>query len=212
VKKILRAFTAFAAVFTLIALSGPAHAGTTETDAELAAEWQYAWDTYKFYDRTPPAPDSGRSQRTASISIVINAPAWRVFDVYSNFNNHIGRNPFLTRVVTHKDWCWGNARYINLTAIEQVPYDGTIVDLKTHAQQRLYRSKLYYEVDSWSAPGVETHQKIVFKALSKGKTEVTEHLTFEADNSLIDFTVTNGVAAHQQIQTALKQAIESGEL
>lgn len=211
-KKILRAFTAFAAVFTLIALSGPAHAGTTETDAELAAEWQYAWDTYKFYDRTPPAPDSGRSQRTATISIVIDAPFRHVFDAYSNFSNHIGRNPFLTRVVTHKDWRKGSLRHINLTAVEEVPYEGTIVTLNTHAQQRLHRSKRYYEVDSWSAPGVVTHQKIVFKPLSKRQTKVTEHLTFEADNSLIDFTVTNGVAAHQQIQTALKQAIESGEL
>jgi hypothetical protein len=41
---------------------------------------------------------------------------------------------------------------------------------------------------------------------------VTEHLTFEANVLLIDFTVTNGVSSHQQTQVALKEAIESGRL
>jgi len=207
----------FAAAFILATLAAPANAdttpgGTSESDAELAQEWQTAYDTYHFTDNTPPAPGSGRSQVTNSISVVINAPASTTFCKYSDFNNHIGMNPFLKRVVTHKEWRAGATTYRNLTAIEEIPYEGTTVVSKTHAQQRLHPNKLYYETDSWSEPNVVTHQKITFTALPGGKTKVTENLTFEADDSLIDFVAANGTASHQQLQQALKQAIESGEL
>ncbi|GLX01415.1 SRPBCC family protein [Microtetraspora sp. NBRC 16547] len=202
----------FAALFFLAAFSGPAHADSTESDAQIAAEWQTAWDTYKFSDTKPPAAGSGRSRVTTSISIDITAPAKQVFTSYSNINNHMGGNPFLKRVVTHKDWRRGDTRYINLTAIEDIPYEGTIVTSKTHAQQRLHKEDLYYETDTWSLPNVVTHQKIVFTKLSGGKTRVTERLTFDADDSMIDFVVTNGVASHQQNQAYLKQAIESGAI
>ncbi|GAA5066075.1 hypothetical protein HNP84_001211 [Thermocatellispora tengchongensis] len=219
---ILRLFVAplFAAALAVTALAAPVGAQTatdtamdtaTDTDPQLAAEWQHAWDTHKFYDTTPPAPGSGRSRVQTSISITIDAHPQRVFAVYSNLENHIGRAAFLTRVVTHKDWCEGDTRYINLTAIEEIPYEGQIVVSNTHAQQRIHRDELYYETDTWSLPGVVTHQKIVFTKV-KGGTKVTEHLTFDADDSLIDFVVTNGVASHQQTQAALKQAIESGRL
>ncbi|MEV0971267.1 hypothetical protein [Microtetraspora glauca] len=210
-KQLLRvvAVQVFAATLVLTAVSGPARAETTDTDAAIALEWQTAWDTHKFYDTTPPAPGSGRSRATRSISIDIDAPAKRVFTAYSNINNHIGKNPFLKRVVTHKDWCRGDTRYINLTAIEEIPYEGTVVVSKTHAQQRLHEDDLYYETDTWSLPDVVTHQKIVFTRLNGGKTRVTELLTFDADATLIDFVATNGVASHQQTQAALKQAIES---
>ncbi|MEU6415457.1 hypothetical protein [Microbispora sp. NPDC046933] len=217
-RKILRVVAApmFAAAFVLAALSAPANADTTadttESDAEIAQEWQTVWDTYHFTDTTPPAPGSGRSRVTNSISVDINAPAAPVFGKYSDFNNHIGKNPFLKRVVTHKQWCADDTTYRNLTAIEEIPYEGAIVVSKTHAQQRLHPEKLYYETDSWSQPNVVTHQKIVFTRLPGGKTRVTENLTFEADSSLIDFVATNGTASHQQLQAALKQAIESGEL
>ncbi|WP_432869481.1 hypothetical protein [Microbispora rosea] len=213
-RKILRVATAqmFAAAFVLAALSAPANADTTESDADIAAEWQTAWDTYHFTDTTPPAPDSGRSQVTNSISVEIDSPMPLTFYKYSDFNNHIGKNPFLKRVVTHKEWRDASATYRNLTAIEEIPYEGTIVVSKTHAQQRLHPTGFYYETDSWSQPNVVTHQKIDFTALPGGKTLVTENLTFEADSSLIDFVATNGTASHQQLQEALKQAIESGEL
>lgn len=210
-KKLLRALAVpmFAVTLVLAAFSGPVHA---ETDTQLAAEWQEAWDTHKFYETTPPAPGSGRSRVTTSISVDIDAPAAHVFPAYSNFENHIGRAAFLKRVVTHKDWFQTATRYINLTAIEEIPYQGAIVVSKVHAQQRRHPIELYYETDSWSEPGVVTHQKIVFKRLAGGKTRVTEQLTFEADDALIDFVITNGVASHQQTQTALKEAIESGAL
>lgn len=204
----------FAAAFVLTALSAPASADTAESDAEIAQEWQTAYDTYHFTDDTPPAPGSGRSRATTSISVDINAAAVPVFSKYSDFNNHLGMNPFLKRVVTHKQWSTedDDVTYRNLTAIEEIPYEGTTVVSKTHAQQRLHKEDLYYETDSWSIPNVVTHQKIVFTRLSGTKTRVTENLTFEADSSLIDFVAANGTAAHQQLQTALKQAIESGQL
>ncbi|MFF5210191.1 hypothetical protein [Streptosporangium sp. NPDC000396] len=214
-KKLFRLLSAqlFAAAFLLTAFSGAARADTSQSDVELAAEWQATWDTYKFYDSAPPPlPGSGLSREKAEISIEIDAPVGRVFPAYSNINNHIGMHSFLKRVVTHKDWSQDGKRYINFTAIEEIPYQGTIVTLKTHAQQRIDLAGLKYETDTWSMPGVVTHQKIVFADLGGGKTEVTEHLTFDADNSLIDFAVANGVASHEATQAALKQAIESGQL
>jgi hypothetical protein len=213
--KLLRLLAAqlFAAVFVLTALSAPAHADTPESDAQIALEWQDAWDTYRFADSTPPPlPGSGRSRAKSSISITIDAPVKHVFSLYSNINNHVGMHSFLKRVVTHKDWTKGRTRTIDFTAIEEIPYEGAIVISKTHAQQRINRDKLYYETDTWSLPNVVTHQKIVFEKRPGGKTEVTELLTFEADTSLIDFVVENGTASHEVNQAALKQAIESGEL
>jgi uncharacterized membrane protein len=215
VKKLLRLLAApfVAATVIVTALSVPASADTVETDAEIAAQWQTAWDTYKFYDVSPPPlPESGRSRAKSSISVEIDAPINHVFAAYSNINNHIGRAAFLKRVVTHNDFSEGNLRYINFTAIEEVPFQGTVVTLKTHAQQRINYDGLYYETDTWSEPNVVTHQKIIFEKLADDKTEVTERLTFDADTSLIDFVVANGVASHQQTQAALKQAIESGQL
>ncbi|MEV4183514.1 SRPBCC family protein [Streptosporangium canum] len=214
-KKLLRllATPLFAAALVLTAFSGPARADVPESDAELAVEWQAAWDTYRFYDSTPPPlPGSGRSRDKARISIEIDAPVEHVFAAYSDINHHIGMHSFLKRVVTHGDRSQGGTRTIDFTAIEEIPYQGTIVTSKTHAQQRIDHAGLRYETDTWSLPGVVTHQKILFKELDNGKTEVTEHLTFDADTSLIDFVVTNGVASHEQTQAALKQAIESGEL
>ncbi|GAA2897537.1 hypothetical protein GCM10010517_62590 [Streptosporangium fragile] len=215
-KKLLRVLAAqlFAAALVLTAFSGPARADdTSPSDAELALEWQNTWDTYKFYEfAPPPLPESGRSRDKRSISIEIDAPVDHVFPAYSNINNHIGLHPFLKRVATHRDWCQGDTRYINFTAVEEIPYQGTIVTSNTHAQQRINRAGLYYETDTWSLPNVVTHQKIIFEAVAGGKTKVTEHLTFDADTSLIDFVVTNGVASHEQTQAILKQAIESGQL
>ncbi len=213
-RKLLRVFAVqmFAAAFVLSAVAGPAHADPLPTDPVLAAEWQDAWDTHHFTVNVPPAPGSGMSRASQSISIVINAPAQQVFDKYSDFRNHIGRAAFLTRLAYHKDVTKKGVRYLNLTAIEDVPFEGQIVSLHTHAQQRLHRSKLYYKTDSWSAPGIFTHQKIVFKKLTPTKTEVTEHLTFDAPDELIDVAVTSGTASHQQTQAGLKQAIESGEI
>jgi len=212
--KLLRVLAAqlVAVVAVLATFAAPAHADEPPTDAELAQQWQEAWDTHKFYLNIPPAPGSGKSRATQSISIDINAPIGHVFDVYSDFNHHIGRAAFLKRVVTHKTWKKGGVRYNNLTALEEVPFEGQLVLLATHTQQRIHKAKYFYETDTYSDPGVITHQKIVFQKLGPNKTRVTEHLTFDADSTLIDFVAANGVASHQQTQAALKQAIENGEL
>ncbi|WP_248963608.1 hypothetical protein [Sphaerisporangium perillae] len=214
-KQLVRFLTAqlLAAALLLTAFPGPARADTPETDAQLAAEWQAAWDFYRFYEvATAPLPYTGRSRAERDISIEINAPIEHVFEVYSNFANHIGRHSFLKRIVTHKDWTEAGTRYLNFTAIEEIPVAGVPVTSKTHGQQRIHPDGFYYETDSWSLPNIVTHQKIVFEDLGNGRTRVTEHLLFEAGILLIDFTVENGVAAHQETQAGLKEAIESGEL
>ncbi|MFG3437531.1 hypothetical protein ACGF0J_09830 [Nonomuraea sp. NPDC047897] len=224
-KHFLRLVTAplFAGALLVSGTAGPATANTTaadttanttvdttETDAELAAEWQTAWDTHAFYDTTPPAPGSGRSRATTEISIEIDRPVGQVFSAYSNLDNHIGVNPFLKRVATHADSRRHGTRYVNLTAIEEIPYQGTTVTNKVHAQQRLHTAGFFYETDTWSEPDVVTHQMITFKQVGDGRTLVTEKLTFDADTALIDFVAANGTASHQQTQAGLKQAIEQG--
>ncbi|WP_308169944.1 SRPBCC family protein [Acrocarpospora catenulata] len=182
-----------------------------ESDAELARQWQYAWNCYKFGQVADPLP-VGRARKSQSISIVINAPRAGVFKAYSDFENHIGANPFLERVVTHSDKTKHGVRTKNLTAIEVIPIEPDPITLTTHAQQRLDLSNYFYEVDSWSTGNIVTHQKIVFESLGGSVTRVTEHLTFETTLELIDFTLSQGVLAHQGIQQGLKQRIESGAL
>ncbi|GAA5057702.1 hypothetical protein HNP84_000543 [Thermocatellispora tengchongensis] len=202
--------SALTLVFT--AFSAPARA-ESDDDAALALAWQVAWDTYRFYEWvTEPLPWDGRSRVSRDISIDIDAPVQRVFDAYSDVNNHIGMHSFLKRIVTHKDWTEGATRYVNFTAIEDIPVAGVPVTSRTHAQQRIHRDELYYETDTWTLPNVVTHQRIVFQDLGGGRTRVTEHLTFEASVLLIDFTVTNGVASHQATQAGLKAAIENGDI
>ncbi|MGJ6966009.1 hypothetical protein ACSDR0_29285 [Streptosporangium sp. G11] len=201
-----------AAVLVLTAFSGPARADTPEGDAQLAAEWQTAWDTHEFYKDVPPLPGSGRSRAQDCISITIDAPIQQVFSAYSNINNHLGMHSFLKRVVTHDAWTKFGKRNVNFTAVEEIPYEGSIVVSNTHAQQRIDLDEFYYETDTWSVPNVVTHQKIVFKKLSNSKTQVTEYLTFDADTTLIDFVVAGGVSSHEATQAGLKQAIENGNL
>ncbi|MGC5010193.1 SRPBCC family protein [Streptosporangium sp. DT93] len=194
----------------LTVLPAPAQAAT---DPLVAARWQAAWNTYRFYEfLTAPLPITGRSRVERDISIEINAPVEHVFDAYSDFENHLGIHPFLRQVITHRDRTENGVRLVDLTAVEDVPIAGLPVSSETHAQQRLHRDELFYETDSWTLPNVVTHQRISFEDLGQGRTRVTEHLVFEASILLIDFTVTNGVSSHQQTQAGLKEAIESGEL
>jgi hypothetical protein len=213
VSRVLRLLTAplFAAALLLTVVSTPARA---DTDPVLAAQWQIAWDTYHFYEHlTAPLPVNGRTAQTRDLSIDINAPIDHVFAAYSDINHHLGIHPFLKRVATHADYVQDGIRYVNFTAVEQIPVvDGVPVTANTHAQQRLHVADHFYETDTWTLPNVVTHQRIDFTDLGGGSTRVTEHLTFEANILLIDFTVSNGVSSHQVTQAGLKAAIESGRL
>ncbi|WP_062431827.1 hypothetical protein [Herbidospora daliensis] len=196
------------AVSLVLSVFGAPARATTDP---LAQEWLTTWNTYKFTQVADPLP-AGRSRASQSISIVINAPRAQVFAAYSNFNNHIGANPVLERVVTHSDNTRLGKRYKNLTAIEVIPMEPAPLTLNTHARQVLDLNEFYYTVDSWSTGYIVTHQKITFERVGLYKTKVTENLTFETPSELIDLALTSGVQAHQGIQTVLKQRIESGAL
>ncbi len=192
-----------------------AHAQTldTVTDAELAVEWQVAWTTYHF-DQTlkQRSPLALCCSVTRTLSIEIDAPIDHVFAVYSDIDNHVGRHSFLRRVVTHAEYESDGVHVRNFTALEDVPIAGVPVELHTHAQQRIHEDGYFYESDSFDLPDVVTHQLVVFEDLGDGRTRVTERLVFETNALLIDFTVTNGVEAHEATMAGLKEAIESGEL
>jgi hypothetical protein len=205
---------AFLAAFT----SSPPRAHADDvlqqlTDAELAVEWQAAWTTYRFTQTLRKRlPFALCCSVTRTISIEIDAPIDHVFSVYSDIDNHVGRHSFLKRVVTHQEYERDGVHVRNFTALEDVPLGGVPVELHTHAQQRIHEDGYFYESDSFDLPDVVTHQLVVFEDLGDGRTRVTERLTFETNPLLIDFTVDNGVEAHEATMQGLKEAIESGEL
>ncbi|WP_459801306.1 SRPBCC family protein [Herbidospora sp. RD11066] len=192
----------------LLSVFGAPARATTDP---LAQEWLDTWNTYKFTQVANPLP-AGRSRASQSISITINAPRAEVFAKYSNFNNHIGANPVLQQVITHSDNTALGRRAKNLTAIEVIPASPAPITLNTHARQVLHLADFFYTVDSWSTGYIVTHQKITFEKVGPLKTKVTENLTFETPTELIDLALSSGVAAHQGIQSGLKQRIESGDL
>jgi hypothetical protein len=77
---------------------------------------------------------------------------------------------------------------------------------------RLAFDEFYYDADTYDAPGVITHQHLVFTAIGRAQTRVVEHLTFEAPAQYIDEEVQGGAYAHQLVQQGLKTEIEAGEL
>ncbi|MFC6085782.1 SRPBCC family protein [Sphaerisporangium aureirubrum] len=153
-----------------------------------------------------------RRRVTHELSFEVGAPLSRVFAAYSDVGNHLGKHSFLRRIITHRDWYEDDTRHVDFTAVERIPVAGVPVTSRTHARQRIHPAEFFYETDTRSAPGVVTHQKVVFLDLGDGRTGVTEHLTFEANSLLIGFAVTMGVAAHKETQAALKKALENGEL
>lgn len=211
-KLFLRIPLAFALAFALV--SGPARTVSAQSDEIVYATlWRAAWTTYRFFEiGTAPLPWTGRKRVERTISIDIAAPRQHVYDVYSDVNNHIGHHAFLQRVITHEDYVRDGVHVVNFTAIENVPIAGVPVPTPTYAHQELYDDAYFYDTDTWTAPNVVTHQRATFTDLGGGRTRITESLMFEADLLLIDFTVTNGVAAHQATMQSMKAAFESGEL
>jgi hypothetical protein len=204
-----------AALLVCFGSASSAEAQTLEdlTDAGLALEWQGALVAYHFTEtlRTR-APFAFCCSVQRTLSIEIDAPIDHVFAVYSDFDNHVGQHSFLKRVVTHEEYESDGVHVRNFTALEDVPLAGVPVELHTHAQQRVHEDAYFYESDSFDLPDVVTHQLVVFEDLGDGRTRVTERLTFETNLLLIDFTVANGVSAHEATMQGLKAAIESGAL
>ncbi|MEU6582182.1 hypothetical protein [Nocardia sp. NPDC046763] len=181
----------------------------TDTPNAYTAGWQTGWATYQAEQKSP---SSGTSSRTVDLPITINAPIAKVWTVYSNLRNDIGRHPFLQDIIVHRTCTDGVTETIDFTALENIPMGSVDYPAKTQAEQRLYPADHYYLTDSYDSPGIITHQKITFVDNGNGTTTVNEHLTFIANPLLINFTVDNGVSSHQAYQAALKRDIENGTL
>lgn len=181
----------------------------TETPNSYTAGWQTGWASYQAATKSP---SSGTSTRTADLPITINAPLAKVWTVYSNLRNDIGRHPFLKDIITHRTCSDGVTQTIDFTALENVPMGSVDYPAQTQAEQRLYPADHYYLTDSYDQPGVITHQKITFVDNGNGTTTVNEHLSFTANPVLIGFTADNGISSHQAYQAALKRDIENGTL
>jgi hypothetical protein len=174
----------------------------------LAAEWQAAYDTHHFTDDEPPGLFQRRVERTLSIDI--DAPLERVFPAYAEVDNHIGRHPFNRGQETHAESEADGVHVRNYTTIEEVPILFFSTTIHTHAQQSIYAADHAYTVDTWTSPDVFFHGVVQFQDLGGGRTRVSERVVFQTNLFLIDFTVKNGVASHEQGMQALKRDIEAG--
>ncbi|MGV9834803.1 hypothetical protein ACWDUL_11480 [Nocardia niigatensis] len=180
-----------------------------ESENSYKLEWQVSWSIYQAELRNP---DDGRAVTEVDLPITIDAPLDKVWDVYSDVRNGIGRHSFLKDIIVHRTCDDGDTRTTDFTALEDIPTGPVIFPGHTQAEQILHPGEHYYTSDSWDVPNVTTHQVITFADNGDGTTTVNEHLTFIADAALIDFTVSNGVAAHQATQEGVKRDIESGAL
>ncbi|MEC3951828.1 hypothetical protein VMT65_02155 [Nocardia sp. CDC153] len=184
----------------------------TDTPNSYTPGWQVGWAEYQAAMKSPSSGQSGFTTRTVDLPITINAPLAKVWTVYSNLRNDIGRHPFLQDIITHRTCNDGVVETIDFTALENVPMGSVDYPAKTQAEQRLYPADHYYLTDSYDQPDVITHQKITFTDNGNNTTTVNEHITFTADPALIGFTADNGTSSHRAYQAALKRDIENGTL
>ncbi|AYF77269.1 hypothetical protein D7D52_29470 [Nocardia yunnanensis] len=180
-----------------------------EYDNEYKLEWQASWAIYEAEQQNPA---DGRAVSYAELPVTIAAPLDKVWSVYTDVRNGIGRHSFLKDVIVHRVCDADGDRVTNFTALEDIPMGPVTFPGHTQAEQRLHPDEHYYTADSWDVPNVTTHQLITFTDNGDGTTTVDEQLTFVADQALIDFTATNGVAAHWASQQAVKEDIENGTL
>lgn len=184
-----------------------AHAQANATPEEVSL-WDSSWSAYQALIAIPPA-ERGYATASRELSVVIDEDLDKVFDIYSNVLHAKGLHPFLTTIsfVRH------TPTSLDFIAYENIPLpDGTIFPGVTIAQQRFDRTHHFYDVDTYDAPGILTHQHITFARISPRQTMVTEHLSFEAPPEFIETTVQGGMLAHQLVQLGLKQQIEAGML
>lgn len=167
--------------------------------------WDAAWAAYQALQATP-IEVRGDVRVTQEISIDIQAPRPHVFDVYANVHHAQGLHPFLVGIVPIR--CRRAPATFDFTALENVPFNGTTLQLLTVSRQTFDRPRSY-TADTFDFPGIVTHQRVRFDPLPGGGTRVTEQLTFEAPPVFIDVTVQGGVFAHTLVQQGLKTAIEA---
>jgi hypothetical protein len=172
------------------------------------ATWDTNWAAYQALEAIP-LPARGYVTTSQDLTIVINAKAKDVFDIYSNVYNALGLHPFLTGITPIRH----TSNSLDFIAYENIPLpDGTVFPGVTIAQQRFNREHLYYDADTYDYPGIVTHQHITFTKIGKNQTQVTEHLTFEATPDFIGLAAQGGIYAHYVVQQGLKAKIEAGQL
>ncbi|MFI1917131.1 hypothetical protein [Nocardia sp. NPDC020380] len=181
----------------------------TETGNSYTAGWQSDWAAYEAAEQNPA---DTRSRQTVDLPITIAAPFEKVWTVYSNLRNDLGRHPFMKDMINHRTCTDADSETIDFTALDNIPVGPFSYPALTQAEQRIYPAEHYYLSDSWDQPGVTTHQKITFTDNGDGTTTVNEHITFVANPLLIAFTVDNGSSSHREYQAALKRDIENGTL
>ncbi|WP_051178951.1 SRPBCC family protein [Nocardia concava] len=186
--------------------AGPA---CVEFENDYKLEWQASWAVYQAEQQNLA---DARAVTEVDLPITIDAPIDKVWSVYTDVRNGIGRHSFLKDVIVHRLCEADGVRVTDFTALEDIPMGSATFPGHTQAETRLHPDQYFYETDSWDVPNVTTHQLITFADNGDGTTTVNEHLTFIADQPLIDFTVTNGVAAHRASQAAVKEDIENGTL
>ncbi|MEC3954236.1 hypothetical protein VMT65_14450 [Nocardia sp. CDC153] len=180
-----------------------------ESENDYKLEWQASWAIYEAEQRNP---DDGRAVTEVDLPITIAAPLEKVWSVYTDVRNGIGRHSFLKDVIVHRTCDEDGVTITDFTALEDIPMGSGTFPGHTQAETRLHPDEHYYTTESWDVPNVTTHQVITFTDNGDGTTTVDEHLTFVADQTLIDFTTTNGVAAHLASQQGVKRDIENGDL
>ncbi|APB00253.1 hypothetical protein NS506_06217 [Nocardia seriolae] len=173
------------------------------------AEWQASWAVFEAGQRNPA---DARAVTEVDLPVAIAAPLDKVWSVYTDVRNGIGRHSFLKDIIVHRTCDADGVHTTDFTALEDIPMGSATFPGHTQAETRLHPDEHYYTTDSWDVPNVTTHQLITFTDNGDGTTTVNEHLTFIADQPLIDFTTDNGVAAHRASQQAVKADIENGTL
>ncbi len=182
-------------------------AAFAQTQADID-RWNTDWATFQMLSAIP-LELRGMVQASQDLPITIDEKQKKTFDIYSNVYNALGVHPFLVKITpirVTKD-------RFDFLSYEDIPLpDGTIFNSVSAAQMRFDRAHNVYEVDTFTAPGVITRQRITFTKTGPHSTLVNEHLVFETTPEFIGLATQGGVIAHSIVQQVVKTKIEAGLL
>jgi hypothetical protein len=192
----------------LVASMVVATAAFAQTQQEID-RWNTDWATFQQLSAIPLA-QRGMVQQSVDLPITINnQKTKKTFDIYSNVYNALGLHPFLVSITPIRV---GHDTF-DFLAYENIPLpDGTIFPSITTCRMHINRAQGFYEVDTYTAPGVITRQKITFQKTGPRSTFINERLVFETTPDFIGLATQGGVFAHVAIQQGLKTKIEAGQL